>query len=261
MQAVPSTSVKHHFFFWGNLAKAVIYLLVGGLAVASVIGQAVGPGGPQQVMKFIREQPFGQVILVVLIVGMVAYFLWRWYKALTDEADDGSGVSGLLRRTGYAISGTLYALLAVYAITLLTAGDTDGGQQETVTTLMFLPFGRVVVGLLAIAAAIASFFMAKIALSTEFMNNLHTSKMNDKEQQLYRNFGRLGYGARMVVYAIISYFLVRAALYQNPSEFRGMGGVLTWLSEGFGIYIMALLGVGLLTYGVFLVAKAIYKTV
>ena len=203
---------KSRFYLWGHIAKGIVYLLIGGLALATLVGEAGGPGGPQEVMRFIQQQPFGKFLLVVLALGFACYAAWRWTKALTDAGNDGNDAEGMTRRTGYALSGTLYALLAVYSIGLLTGGGSEASQQSVISEIMSNSWGRIVMAVLALAALIAAFFQFKIAFHEEYMDELHTSSMDRRERRIYEVFAKLGYYSRTLVYGIIAYFLIRVAL-------------------------------------------------
>lgn len=260
MTKVTSTRWQHQLYFWGHLAKGAVYLMVGGLALATVIGQAGGgPEGPQSIIRYLRDQPFGKVILGVLAVGMFAYCAWRWYKALADEADEGTDRSGIMHRSSYAMSGTLYGLLGVFTVTQLTGGAPEGDKQALLVELMQQPYGIVGVGILALAALYAAYRQYDRAANETYMEDLNTGEMHPKERESYRWMGKVGYGSRVVVYVIIAYFLVRAVLAQDASQYKGLGGVLRLISQGAGSIFLAIIAVGLLLYGAFVLVKARYR--
>jgi H+/Cl- antiporter ClcA len=261
MTKLSSTDPKHHLYFWGHLAKGVVYLLVGGLAIATVFGSARGPEGPQRIVTYLQDETFGRVLLGILAIGMFAYCAWRWYKAVTDEANEGTDKEGLLRRTGYAMSGIMYGLLGVYIVSLLFGSDDKGDKQDLIVQLMQSTVGMIVVGILVISALVAAYFQFRRVRTQEYMDDLNTSEMNEHEQRVYRVAGRIGYASRIVVYLIIAYFLGKAVLQHDPTEYRGIGGVLNFIHQGAGVYLMALVGLGLLLYGSFVIVKANYRDI
>ncbi|THH40699.1 DUF1206 domain-containing protein [Neolewinella litorea] len=261
MTKIASTRLRHQIYFWGHLSKGLVYLTVGGLALATVVGQARGgPEGPQQIVRYLQNEPGGTVILIALAIGLFAYCAWRWYKAITDESNEGTDGEGLLQRSAFAMSGTLYGLLGVYSLTLVTGGSgAEGNKQALLVELMQKPFGIVVVGLLALSALYAAYLQFDRAYNETFMEELDTGQMKEKERRTYRWMGKVGYGSRVIVYLILAYFLVQVVLAQDPGQYKGLGGVLQLISRGAGSVFLAIIAVGLLLYGAFVLVKARYR--
>ena len=260
MTKIATTDWQHQLYFWGHLAKGSVYVMVGGLALATVIGQAGGgPGGPQEIMRYLQDEPFGSVVLALLALGMFAYCAWRWYKALTDESNEGDDREGVMHRASFAMSGTMYGLLGVYTLTLLIGGSTEGNKQTLLVELMQEPYGVVGVALLALAALYAAYRQYDRAVNETFMDDLKTEKMKEGERETYRWMGKLGYGSRVVVYLILAYFLAKVVLAQDASQYKGVGGVLQLISQGAGSVFLAIIALGLTLYGAFVLVKARYR--
>ena len=260
MTKLTTTDWRHHLYFWGHLAKGIVYLMVGGLALATVIGQASGgPEGPQKIMRYLRDETFGVILLVVLAIGLLAYCAWRWYKALTDESDEGTDREGVMHRGSFAMSGTMYGFLGVYTLTLALGSSAEGDKQAMLVELMQQPFGRVAVGLLAAAALYAAYRQYERARYDTFMDDLKTEEMRPEERTTYRWMGKLGYGSRVLIYVIVAYFLVQATLAQDAGQYKGVGGVLQFISRGAGGVFLALVALGLFLYGAFVLVKARYR--
>lgn len=260
MTKIASTKWRHQVYFWGHLSKGLVYVTVGGLALATVIGQVRGgPEGPQQIVRYLQNETGGTVILIALALGLFAYCAWRWYKAITDEGNDGTDGEGVLQRMAYAMSGTLYGLLGVYSITLVGSGGAEGNKQTLIVELMQQPFGIVVVGLLALSAVYAAYLQFDRARNETFMEELDTGRMKEKERRTYRWLGKLGYGSRVIVYLILAYFLVQVVVAQDPGQYKGLGGVLQLISRGAGGVFLAIIALGLLLYGLFVLVKARYR--
>ncbi|WP_116105944.1 DUF1206 domain-containing protein [Lewinella sp. IMCC34191] len=260
MTKIATTDWQHQLYFWGHLAKGSVYLMVGGLALATVIGQASGgPEGPQKIVRYLQDKPFGNVILVILALGLFSYCAWRWYKALTDEANEGTDREGIMHRTSYAMSGTMYGLLGTYTLTLVIGGGTEGNKQTLLVELMQQPFGIVAVGILALAALYAAYRQYDRAVNETFMDDLKTDEMKKEERETYRWMGKLGYGSRVIVYLVVTYFLVKVILAQDASQYQGLGGVLQLISQGAGSIFLAIISLGLFLYGAFVLVKARYR--
>ena len=259
MTKVTSGDWRHQLYFVGHLAKGLVYTMVGGLALATVIGQARSPQGPQQIVTWLRDEPGGTVLLVILAAGLFAYCAWRWYKAVTDESNEGSDRHGVMHRGSFALSGALYGLLGVYSLTLAVGSSPEGDKQTLLVELMQQPYGIVGVALLAAAAGYAAWLQYRRARYATFMDELNTDAMQPAERRTYQWMGRLGYGARVVVYLILAFFLLRAVWAQDPGQYRGVGGVLQYISQGAGSAFLAVIALGLFCYGAFVLVKARYR--
>ena len=66
----------------GYIAKGVAIAIVGGLfCYAAVTHDAKKSGGLDQALQTVREQPFGQVLLVVIAAGIACYGLFCFARA------------------------------------------------------------------------------------------------------------------------------------------------------------------------------------
>ncbi len=68
------------FAKFGLFSKGVVYCISGILALmaAMEIGKSSGKEADKEgVFKFIYEQPFGQVFLSIIAIGLLCYSAWR----------------------------------------------------------------------------------------------------------------------------------------------------------------------------------------
>ncbi len=74
---------------------------------------------------------------------------------------------------------------------------------------------------------------------------------------------RFGVAARGVVFVIAGVFLVLAALRTDEQEVRGLGGALSAILEQpfFGNFLLGIVAVGLVAYGLLMVAVARYRRI
>lgn len=254
---------KRNFYILGHIAKGITYTLVGGIALAGVIGEASGPGGMRDVIRWIQNQPFGQVLLALIALGLFSYCAWRWIKALEDTGNEGTGVKGIGKRTAYAASGTVYGMLGVYAVTLLSGNGSGGNsKQDMLGQILQASWGQVVVVLIAVALVGAGIYQLKKAIKEKYMSDIKHTGMGNNERRAYRQLGKAGYMSRSVVYGVMAFFLFRVALNSDPSQYRGVEGVLEYLGgQARGTILVALVALGLLLYGLFMFVKARYPRV
>jgi len=68
--------------------------------------------------------------------------------------------------------------------------------------------------------------------------------------------------ARGVVFGIIGFFLVQAALNSNANEARGLSGALRALEQqSYGQWVLGIVALGLIAYGFYMLVLARYRRI
>ena len=249
---------------FGYATKGAVYILVGILA----LGVATGLGGrttsPPGAIQIIGSQrPFGQILLIGVTIGLAGYALWRLIQAVVDPDREGYDARGLARRTGHGVAALGYGGLALTAARLaLASGGGGGSSQDWTAWLLSWSFGQVLV--VGVGAGIVGYGLHQLyqAYKAEFREYLKLGQMSDTEKTWITRGGRFGLAARGVVFGIIGVFVIQAALRFNPSEAQGLGGALQeLLRQPFGPWILGMVALGLVGYGVLMLALARYRQV
>src|SRR5690348_12149017 len=79
----------------GYAAKGIVYSVLGVLAILFVLGQGGGLTDGKGAIKQIGEQPFGDVLLYIIAVGLACYALWGAVRAVMDPGRVGSDRKGI----------------------------------------------------------------------------------------------------------------------------------------------------------------------
>ncbi|WP_116128153.1 DUF1206 domain-containing protein [Lewinella sp. IMCC34183] len=261
-----SLSTQNKLFTAGYTAKGVVYSLIGIFALIGVIGGAGegGTGGPKAMIEWIGTNPFGNILLFLIGLGLLAYCSWRWYTAVKDKENEGDDKEGIAKRIGYAVSGTAYGVLSVYAFKLALGSGGGGGsnKQDIIARILSNSWGPYVVGLIAVIMAGVAIFQLYRAITDKHMEGIKGLQLNEEQRETFEKTGEVGLTARFVVYGIISYFLFRAALMDDPSQFKGVGESLSYIEDQtYGQVLLAIMGLGLLAYGLFMFIRARYERV
>lgn len=247
----------------GYVAKGLVYGMIGVLAALAALGPSGDTTGTNGALQSISEVPFGEVALWFIGIGLIGYILWNFIKAIKDPENEGTDVKGLIKRTGYFISGLIYSSLAFGALKLANHMGNSGGDnsEKTISAkLMEQPFGEWLVALLGAIIIGYGVYELYNGFKEKFMSKFKTYEMNDQERKLARFSGKIGLISRGIVLSMVGFFFIRTAYTNNPNESKGLGGALTELAnQPFGQFLLAIVAVGLILYGVYQIIRGRYQ--
>lgn len=242
----------------GLLARAVVYLILGWLAITVAFGDraAVDQKG---VLTEVLERPLGPVLVAALALGFAAYALWRLSEVVVGPTGEPDGA---LPRLASLVRAVAYAALSVVAVSvLLGAGGSQERQQEQLAAgLLPTTWGRVLVGLAGLALVGVGAYQVWQALTTRFLRQF--PGLTRERRQAVTWLGRIGITARGVVFAATGVMLVIAAVRVDPDQAGGMDDAMTAVRTlpGGGAITLAL-GAGLVLFGVYALAEAAWRRV
>ncbi|MFN2431870.1 MAG: DUF1206 domain-containing protein [Gemmatimonadota bacterium] len=250
---------------FGYAAKGVVYVLVGGLAALGALRAGGRTTGARGALTTLLDEPLGSLALWIVAVGLFGYVLWRFVQAFKDPDRHGTDLKGLGLRGFFVVNGLIYLSLALGALALARGdGGGGGGDQYTEWTarVMSQPHGRLLVGLGGAVVVGVGLYQFYRAYTAKFRKRLKTREMGSTEDRWATRIGRFGFAARGVTFALIGMFLISAALHANPGEARGLDGALRALEEQpLGPWLLGIVAVGLVAYGVFQMVVAKYRRI
>lgn len=249
-----SEANQQRLYQFGYGTKGVVYFLMGCFALATVIGVAYGPGGPEEVMRWLNRNWTGNLLLGIMGGGLMSYAVFKIYSGLMDTRSMGLDAKGIANRLGWVINGIAYGSLAWTAFSLILGiGLGDDPRKDAIGLVLGWDYGYVLITLVGTIIAGVGFFQIYLAAKGTHMDLLEGGRFGHYEGEFYRNLGRYGIITISMVYLIMGYFLYRAAWMINAEEFKGVGDSLTYLKT-FDIrtFLLALLGFGLLAYSAFM---------
>ena len=248
----------------GYAAKGVVYVLVGGLAVAAAAGAGGQVEGTDGALASIVGAPFGKGLLWAIALGLAGHVVWRLVQGGLDPEGRGTDPKGLAQRAGLAFSGVLYAGLALEAVRLAQGDGGSGGEGAAHWTgrALALPFGRVAVGLAGLGVAAYGVYQGAKAVRSDVCKRLDLSDLGATGRVNVERLGRAGLMARGVVFVVVGAFLLIAAWQEQAAEARGLDGALRSLESGpAGPVVLAVVAAGLAAYGAFQLVQARYRTI
>lgn len=107
-------------------------------------------------------------------------------------------------------------------------------------------------------ASIAQFNKAK---SKKFLEDFgYDSITDEKKRKTVKNTGYLGLIARGVIFGVLSYIFIRAAVESNTSDMKGTTDAFSFLQDSpYGSWLMGLVAAGLVCYSIYVFMLARYR--
>jgi hypothetical protein len=246
----------------GLVARGVVYGIIGILALKLALGDGGDATNQQGALHKIAEGPFGKVLLAIVAVGLFGYAAWRLVRAALGHGPEAS--DDTKDRIAGLASGVAYAALFVTAASILAGSGSGGGGNPDKATggVLDWPLGQVLVviaGLIFVGVAIDQGLKG---VKQKFLEDSKTEQMDPKMRTTFTAVGVVGHLARMVVFGLIGFFLVKAALDYNPDEAVGLDGALAKLGQSsFGPVVLGVVAAGLVAFAVYSVFDARYRKV
>jgi hypothetical protein len=237
----------------GYASKAVIYAIVGALAIAAALQRGGRITDTSGALRVILSQPFGQLILVVLGVGLCGYAAWRFLDAWKDPDRRGHDFGGLVIRIGNVIRGAVYGALGFEAFRLARGLRGSNGREAEMWTarIMQWPLGDWLIGIAGLIVAIYGISQIVDAIKVHVEDTIDLSGVPPRWRTPVARVSRFGVGARGVIIAVLGVFLTRAALTHDPGEAAGTReSVLEIANAVQGRWLLAAMAAGLFAYGV-----------
>jgi uncharacterized protein DUF1206 len=250
---------------WGLVSKGALYVLVGLIAVDVSIGGGERVRDRSGALSALADTALGKLLVGALAVGLLGYALWRFLEAVLGRPLEGGEKESWWKRLGYAARGFWYlGLFGIAASALVGADESGGSRQEDRYTARVLewPLGRLLVAGTGLAILGAGAFNLWRGLGARFRKNLKLRKLSETEDRVFTAVGTVGHLARGFVFALIGFFLVRAAWQYDPKEAVGLDGALAKvLEQDYGDTLLAIVASGLIAYGLYCFVEARYREV
>jgi len=246
---------------FGHMAKGVVYAMVGLFALMAAAGTGGGTTDTSGALMTVANEPFGQVLLWLIGIGLIGYVVWELIKSINDAEHEGTDTKGIAKRIGYMISAFIYGSLALTAIRLALHAGGRGNSEKTISAkLLAQPFGQWIVGLIGLLIIVYGLIELYRGFKEKFMKYFKTREMNEKEINLARRAGKAGLMARGIVLAMTGFFFVRTAVTADPSKAKGIDGALAELAaQPHGQLLLGIVAAGLILYGVYEIIRGRYQ--
>lgn len=240
---------------FGYLNRGLVYATIGVLALQLALGAGGATTNQAGAIARLGNQPFGKILLVLIVLGLASYALWGFIRAVFDPLQRGKDFKGIVERIGFAFSGLSYGLLVIPPLQFLMnrgGGQQVGNSADKSVQLFKLPFGIWLIagfGFFWIGVGLAQLYMA---YKLVFMKDFQVNKMSAPEKTWAKRLGQIGYAARGIVFAVIGVLILEAALTHNPSQAQGFDSALLKLAQApYGTLLLGGVALGLIAFGIY----------
>lgn len=242
----------------GMAARGIVYLIMGWLAVL-VAGGARAHIDQRGALTEVLAQPMGTALVWTLAIGFAAYAVWRLSEAAFGVEGEGKAAGPRIKSL---VRGLAYAVLAFGAVSVLSgARATQAGQQAHLAgTVMQHTGGRWVVAGVGLIVSAVGAMMIYEGWSSAFMR--YFGYLPQPRRTVIIWLGRIGSVSRGIVFLVTGILIIAAAWTAQPKKAGGVDEAFrTLLDQPYGTYLVGALGVGLMVFGVYGLAEAIWRHV
>jgi hypothetical protein len=249
----------------GFLARSVVYLSVGVLALLAAAGASPKASGVIDAMAAWGQWPAGIALIWLTAYGLIGFAVWRGLQAFFDADGHGRGLNGLSVRAGQAISGVAHAILAWSLLNLLDGAedlhenDDRDETQAVAAQILGLPHGDLM--LLATGATILAFGLGSVVqgLFQPFAKRLGCTA---RACRWIVPLARTGYVGRGLSFAPMGYFLAKAGWGAHALSAHDFSGAFAAVeAQPGGHLVLAAAALGLIAFGVFALFEAALRRI
>ena len=241
----------------GLVSYGIVHLLMAWLALQMAFGDREGKVSGSGAFQQLAGNDLGRISLFVFAGGLGALVVWQVAEALVGHREE-DGAKRLGRRLLSAGRAVVFGIVGYAALQTALGGGSGGGSTDSMTgRLMSQPFGPWLVGLVGLVIIGIAVGYAWTGLKERFLKKLRSGGRSRHESNAYRWFGKLGYLAKAVAFAVVGWFFVYAALTHDADKSAGLDrALLEVLKQPFGPILLGLIAVGIAAYGLFCFAWA-----
>jgi hypothetical protein len=238
----------------GYAAQGVVWLLLGWIALQLALGSGSSEEATQQgALARLADNALGRVLLVVMVVGLVAYGVWQAVEAIWGHTRQ-EQKKRLAKRVASAGKAVLSLALAATAVGLLVGsrGGSGSSPEQATSGVLSAPGGVALVVVAGLALLVLGAYLVYRGVTASFRE-----KLEPGVDRRVIAAGRVGYAGRGVAVAVVGVLLVLAAARHDPEQAGGLDAAFTALLQlPLGAVVLGAVALALMFCGVYQVVVA-----
>jgi len=250
---------------FGFYTKGFLFIVIGILAIMVAIGEKGGQiSDASGALSRIAQATYGKVFLIIFIAGAFGHGAWNVLRGVADVDNAGNDLQGIGKRIIAVSVGLFYFFLAWTAWSIVFTANVaveNGTMQKTFTAILLaLPFGAILVAAIGLAVIGAGINECYRGLTGKVQEHFRQYKLEGNSRSIISVLGFLSFLARALIFGLIGWFFIAAAIEANPNEAIGIDGALRTLAASYyGKILLFLTSAGLICFGVLSLYEAKYR--
>jgi multisubunit Na+/H+ antiporter MnhB subunit len=244
----------------GMVCYGIVHVLLAGLTAQVVLGDSGEQTDQKSAVASIADTSFGPFLLWVLAIGLFFFALWQLVEAAVGYqwiGDERKRLGKRIGATARAITGVVIGVAAVKYASGSSTRNSSQQQEEWTAKVLALPGGQFLVGAVAIGVLVIAFIVARKGVKKTFEEDLNMSELPAGSRRWVERLGRIGWIGKGLAYAIIGLLVGIAAINADPQQSGGLDKALhTLAAQPYGVFLLAVIAVGFLGFGVYCFAAA-----
>ncbi|WP_158600679.1 DUF1206 domain-containing protein [Tessaracoccus antarcticus] len=230
----------------GLVAFGVVHLLVAYLAARLAFGATSEDASQTGALRELAGAPLGPFLLWGTSLGLFVISLWQLLSAFVGHLHL-SGTVRTRRRAASVGRAAVYGALGWNAASIATGGSGGDGGDTASATLLSLPFGQILVGLVGVVIGIVGVSQIMKGVRDKYEEELKGSL--SAAQKWVARVGHVGKGAAIMIVAAL---FVWAAWTYDATSAGGLDTALqTVRTAPFGPVILLAIAAGFACYGLY----------
>jgi hypothetical protein len=248
----------------GCISTGIVYAMIGVVAMLSLLQLKQGGADESSILKFLEDVPGGKILIGIILLGMVAYIIWRFYEAIEDPYEYGRQFTGIATRIITAFSAISDAMIAWPAIEALMGASTamkDGepvAQRQQFGELLQKDGGVWVVGLIGLITSITAVVQFVYVFKEAYEERIDMKRMKPWKKNVIHVAGYAGHFARGIILGIMGFFMLKAAFTLNAQHIVNTDKAFDFIGDNLSHLLFAAVAVGTVCYGLFMFAMGYY---
>jgi hypothetical protein len=246
----------------GYSARGVVYLLLGGLALASALWGGAAANGSSDALSSLLGLPFGRILLGIVAIGLFGHILWRLAQGLLNADGVDDDAKGFVTRVGQLASAGANVFLALaaagMALGMGSGGGEGSGEADASAWLISQPFGPYLLGAVALAVIGAGLAQVWRGVTRQYRKRIDLPP----GQPVLDLICQFGLSARGALLAIIGGFVLYAALTVSPEQAGGISEALQYVHGlPFGRWLYGVAALGLVAFGGYSIIQGAFRRI
>jgi hypothetical protein len=252
---------------FGFYTKGFLFIVIGIMAILVAIGDRGGMlADPTGALATVAQFPLGKIILILFIVGAFGHGAWNILRGTADVDNAGKSWRGIATRSLAVGVGIFYLFLAWTAwdlfLTVHVTSENGAVQKTFVSILLAVPLGAILVAVIGVGVIGAGIHECYSGITGKYQENFKMYKLQGAKRIIVNLLGYFGFVARALIFALMGYFFISAALFYDAQIAVGIDGALLTLSQTYyGKTLLFVTATGLVCHGVLSLYEARYRRI